>query len=140
MHQDTETLKYISARAPYTLSHQLFHGGVLLVAAAAATAAGMVVIVMVVAALVVVVMMMATLVVMVMVMTAFMVVVMVMTALVVVMMIVMHSRILLFGIEICAIINGMEFVIHDYEYAKVGDTIGLTVDPYEIHLMKVEKE
>ena len=42
--------------------------------------------------------------------------------------------------EICAIINGMEFVIHDYEYAKVGDTIGLTVDPYEIHLMKVVKE
>ena len=42
--------------------------------------------------------------------------------------------------EICAIINGMEFVIHDYEVAKVGDQIGLSVDPYEIHLMKVEKE
>ena len=34
----------------------------------------------------------------------------------------------------------MEFVIHDYEVAKVGDQIGLRVDPYEIHLMKVEKE
>ena len=40
--------------------------------------------------------------------------------------------------EICAIINGMEFVIHDYEIAHVGDKIGLSVDPYEIHLMKVE--
>ena len=34
----------------------------------------------------------------------------------------------------------MEFVIHDYEVARVGDQIGLCVDPYEIHLMKVEKE
>ena len=42
--------------------------------------------------------------------------------------------------EICAIINGMEFVIHDYEIAKVGDKIGLSVDPYEIHLMKVKEE
>lgn len=41
--------------------------------------------------------------------------------------------------EICAIVNGMEFVIHDYEIAKVGDKIGLSVDPYEIHLMKVLK-
>ena len=42
--------------------------------------------------------------------------------------------------EICANINGMEFVIHDYEVAKVGDVIGLSVDPYEIHLMKVIEE
>ena len=42
--------------------------------------------------------------------------------------------------EICAIINGMEFVIHDYEIAKVGDKIGLSVDPYEIHLMKVDNK
>ena len=42
--------------------------------------------------------------------------------------------------EICAMINGMEFVIHDYEVAHVGDEIGLSVDPYEIHLMKVLKE
>ena len=41
--------------------------------------------------------------------------------------------------EICANICGMEFVIHDYEIAKVGDKIGLTVDPYEIHLMKVNE-
>ena len=41
--------------------------------------------------------------------------------------------------EICAIVEGMEFVIHDYEIARVGDTIGLSVDPYEIHLMKVDK-
>lgn len=39
--------------------------------------------------------------------------------------------------EICADVNGKEFVIHDYEIAKVGDKIGLNVDPYEIHLMKV---
>ncbi len=39
--------------------------------------------------------------------------------------------------EICADMNGKEFVIHDYEIAKVGDKIGLNVDPYEIHLMKV---
>ena len=41
--------------------------------------------------------------------------------------------------EICADINGMEFVIHDYEIAKVGEEIGLNVDPYEIHLMKVNE-
>ena len=41
--------------------------------------------------------------------------------------------------EICADICGMEFVIHDYEIAKVGDKIGLRVDPYEIHLMKVNE-
>lgn len=42
--------------------------------------------------------------------------------------------------EICADMNGMEFVIHDYEIAKVGEKIGLNVDPYEIHLMKVNEE
>ncbi len=41
--------------------------------------------------------------------------------------------------EICADVCGMEFVIHDYEIAKVGDKIGLSVDPYEIHLMKVHE-
>lgn len=39
--------------------------------------------------------------------------------------------------EICADMDGTEFVIHDYEIAKVGEKIGLNVDPYEIHLMKV---
>lgn len=41
--------------------------------------------------------------------------------------------------EICADICGMEFVIHDYEIVQVGDKIGLRVDPYEIHLMKVNE-
>lgn len=40
--------------------------------------------------------------------------------------------------EICAIVQGKEFVIHQYENVKVGDKIGLSVDPYEIHLMKVD--
>lgn len=39
--------------------------------------------------------------------------------------------------EICAMVDGVEFVLHQYEHAKVGDAIGFTVDPYEIHLMKV---
>lgn len=42
--------------------------------------------------------------------------------------------------EICADMNGMEFVIHDYEIARVGEKIGLNVDPYEIHLMKVNEK
>ena len=42
--------------------------------------------------------------------------------------------------EICAIVQGQEFVIHQYENVKVGDKIGLSVDPYEIHLMKVDKD
>jgi spermidine/putrescine transport system ATP-binding protein len=35
---------------------------------------------------------------------------------------------------------GKEFVIHTYESPSVGETIGLSVDPYEIHLMKVTRE
>ena len=35
---------------------------------------------------------------------------------------------------------GKEFVIHTYESPSVGETIGLSVDPYEIHLMKVDHE
>ncbi len=31
-----------------------------------------------------------------------------------------------------------EMTVNDYEYYNVGETIGLKVDPYEIHLMKVE--
>lgn len=42
--------------------------------------------------------------------------------------------------EICIDIKGKEFVLHNYEIAKVGDKIGLNVDPYEIHLMKVNEE
>ncbi len=42
--------------------------------------------------------------------------------------------------EICVDIYGKEFVIHNYELVHVGDKIGLSVDPYEIHLMKVNEE
>lgn len=42
--------------------------------------------------------------------------------------------------EICAIVNGQEFVLHKYENSKIGEKIGLSVDPYEIHLMKVKNE
>lgn len=41
--------------------------------------------------------------------------------------------------EVIAYVGDIEFVIHTYEPPKVGDTIGLSVDPYEIHLMKVAK-
>ena len=41
--------------------------------------------------------------------------------------------------EICADILGMEMVIHAYEDVPVSSTIGLSVDPYEIHLMKVKQ-
>ena len=40
--------------------------------------------------------------------------------------------------ELCADIKGIEFVIHTYEDVKVGDTVGLSVDSYEICLMKVD--
>ncbi|MCR5307771.1 MAG: ATP-binding cassette domain-containing protein [bacterium] len=42
--------------------------------------------------------------------------------------------------EICAIVDGVEFVLHQYENFNVGDKIGFSVDPYEIHLMKVDKD
>jgi len=42
--------------------------------------------------------------------------------------------------EICVIIQGKEFVVHDYRIAIVGEEIGLSVDPDEIHLMKVRNE
>lgn len=40
--------------------------------------------------------------------------------------------------ELCVDINDIEFVIHTYEDVKVGEEIGLSVDPYEICLMKVD--
>ena len=40
--------------------------------------------------------------------------------------------------ELCVDIKGIEFVIHTYEDISVGDEIGLSVDPYEICLMKVD--
>ena len=42
--------------------------------------------------------------------------------------------------ELCVIIDGKEFVVHTYENVPVGDKIGLSVDPYEIHLMKVKRD
>ena len=42
--------------------------------------------------------------------------------------------------EICAMFGEKEIVIHAYETPNIGDKIGLKVDPYEIHLMKVEEE
>ncbi len=42
--------------------------------------------------------------------------------------------------EICLDVLGKEVVIHTYENAKVGEKIGLNVDPYEIHLMKVNEQ
>jgi spermidine/putrescine transport system ATP-binding protein len=42
--------------------------------------------------------------------------------------------------EVIGRLNGKEIVIHTYESPEVGQTIGLSVDPYEIHLMKVPHE
>jgi spermidine/putrescine transport system ATP-binding protein len=41
--------------------------------------------------------------------------------------------------ELCVIINEKEFVVHTYENRPVGAKVGLKVDAYEIHLMKVEQ-
>lgn len=41
--------------------------------------------------------------------------------------------------ELCVMIDNKEFVVHTYENVPVGHKIGLSVDPYEIHLMKEEK-
>ena len=40
--------------------------------------------------------------------------------------------------ELCVDLNGMEFVVHTYEDVKTGEEVGLSVDPYEICLMKVD--
>ena len=40
--------------------------------------------------------------------------------------------------ELCVDINDIEFVVHTYEDVAVGNKIGLSVDPYEICLMKVD--
>ena len=42
--------------------------------------------------------------------------------------------------EICAMFGDKEIIIHAYETPNVGDKIGLIVDPYDIHLMKVVEE
>lgn len=40
--------------------------------------------------------------------------------------------------ELCIDIEGVEYVVHTYEDVKTGELIGLSVDPYEICLMKVD--
>jgi spermidine/putrescine transport system ATP-binding protein len=40
--------------------------------------------------------------------------------------------------ELCVIVQGKEVVVHTYENIPVGHPVGLSVDPYEIHLMKKE--
>lgn len=42
--------------------------------------------------------------------------------------------------ELCIDVNGIELVVNTYENYQVGDAIGLKVDPYEIHLMKVKQD
>ncbi len=40
--------------------------------------------------------------------------------------------------ELCVDLKGIEFVVHTYEDVKVDEQVGLSVDPYEICLMKVD--
>lgn len=40
--------------------------------------------------------------------------------------------------ELCVDLHGQEFVVHTYEDVKTGQKVGLSVDPYEICLMKVD--
>ena len=40
--------------------------------------------------------------------------------------------------ELTVDVNGIELFVNTYENYQIGDAIGLKVDPYEIHLMKVE--
>jgi spermidine/putrescine transport system ATP-binding protein len=40
--------------------------------------------------------------------------------------------------ELCVQYLDREFVVHTYENVEVGNKVGLSVDPYEIHLMKVD--
>jgi len=42
--------------------------------------------------------------------------------------------------EMVVDLGGKIVTVHDYEESKVGDTIGLHIDPYEIHLMKLSHE
>jgi spermidine/putrescine transport system ATP-binding protein len=42
--------------------------------------------------------------------------------------------------EMVVDLGGKTVTVHDYEESKVGDTIGLHIDPYEIHLMKLSHE
>lgn len=42
--------------------------------------------------------------------------------------------------EICVDINGKEFIVHTVDDQEIGANIGLSIDPFEIHLMKVNKD
>jgi spermidine/putrescine transport system ATP-binding protein len=42
--------------------------------------------------------------------------------------------------ELSVDVGGLELNVNTYESYQVGDAIGLAVDPYEIHLMKVSKD
>ena len=42
--------------------------------------------------------------------------------------------------EFCIDINNKEYIVHAYEEKEVGEKVGLSVDPFEIHLMKVAKD
>ena len=42
--------------------------------------------------------------------------------------------------ELLVDIKGIEFIVNTYENYNVGDSIGLKVDPYEIHIMKVNED
>jgi spermidine/putrescine transport system ATP-binding protein len=40
--------------------------------------------------------------------------------------------------ELLVDIEGVEYVVHTYEDIKEGEVVGLTIDPYEICLMKLD--
>ncbi|NLC95428.1 MAG: spermidine/putrescine ABC transporter ATP-binding protein, partial [Bacilli bacterium] len=40
--------------------------------------------------------------------------------------------------EICVIVNGREYVVHTTKSARIGEVVGLTVEPENIHVMEVE--
>ena len=42
--------------------------------------------------------------------------------------------------EFCIDINNKEYIVHAYEDKEIGEKVGLSVDPFEIHLMKVTNE
>jgi len=41
--------------------------------------------------------------------------------------------------EICVLVSGKEYVIHSTDKANVGEIVGLTMDPEDIHVMEVKE-
>ncbi len=41
--------------------------------------------------------------------------------------------------EMTVIVNGYEFLVQDYHHFEVGETVGLLVKPFDIHIMKKER-